>query len=479
MQSPTFPTRLANRLWAQRYTPDRLSDLVRARAFAEREVLAFREDGFGMRMGEILNAWRIAQGFGARFVFMWPARDIDGIRPAELVFSSAFRQSHLVEERDLDAYRQVGTWRPSDVRALHRGSVRGVWSISKRSHSHKKKFVLGTDGIELPALMSMREAFDAIDFVPDLAEIRARSQAQPEIDVAVHVRRGDIVAEGSSGSLDAAQTHKAIPLALIDRLVESSVTQGRRVAVFGNGAAPLGLRERYAEVLTADDVVVVDQARTDLVDFRDFCLLTRVREVIAAGSAFAMVPTLIGNGSRITVDDCFDLETQHALILRQLQQEKLPPSEVIVAVAHLLRREDRYLDSTKPLEVLEAAVAAEHDNPLLRIGYAARLMPEADRAEEALRRSMPGPPALRLIRSARPSEGASPQLAAVGGPLVQNHHWTALEESETTGPWMDFVIGLRWLARGLRDSAIERLSRAEIGDEDPVAHSAIAELTLG
>lgn len=475
MQSSTVRTRLANRLWAQRYSPRRLDSLIRAQAFAEREVLAYREDGFGMRMGEILNAWRIAQAFGARFVFMWPARDIDGIRPAELVFSSSFRDAHLVEGRDRAEYRQVGTWRGSDVRALHRGSVRGVWSISKRSHSPKKKFVLGTDGIELPALMSMREAFDAIDFVSDLAEIRARSQAQPEIDVVVHVRRGDIVAEGSLGSLGAAQTHKAIPLALVDRMVGSSLAQGRRVAVFGNGVDPLGLRERYPEALTADDVVAVDQKRTDFVDFRDFCLLTRGRQIIAAGSAFAMVPTLIGGGSRITVEDWFDLEAQHELILRQLRQEQIPQSEVIVAVAHLLRREDRYLDPAKPLELLEAAVAVDHDNPLLRIGYAARLLPEAHRAEEVLRQSMPGLPALRLIQSARSADGAIPPLAAVGGPIVQDQHWAALEETEASGPWVNFVVGLRWVAKGLRDSGIERLSRAEIGDDDPVAHAATAQ----
>lgn len=475
----TMKSRLAERFWERRYSPERLRRLIRAGAFARREVLAYRDDGFGMRMGELLNAWRIAAGFGARFVFMWPTTGNDGIRPADAVFCPDFRAKYLRSEMNPADYREVGTWRPSDVRALHRGPTRGIWSISKRSLSPKKKFVLGTDGIELPPLMTMREAFDAIGFVPALQEIRSATAALAEVDVAVHVRRGDIVAEGSAGLLDGAQTHKAIPLPLVDYLIESELQQGRRIAVFGNGVQSLRLNARYPDVLTAEDVVPLSDERQDLVDFRDFCLLTRAREVIAAGSAFAMVPTLIGGGRRVTVDDRIDLAAQERLIVSQLRERGLPPAEVVIAAAHLLRRDVRDLSSDRTIDVLAAAVSADGTNPMFSIGLAARWLErqDSDAAVQTLRTALPGPAAVRLIEAASMGRSTGVALlAGLGGCFVTADQWSMLEESQIDDAWMHLVVGLRMLASGHHAPARERLARATAELQDYDSREALAAL---
>lgn len=473
-------SRSAERFWARRYSPERLRRLILAGAFARREVLAYRDDGFGMRMGELLNAWRIAAGFGARFVFLWPTTGNDGIRPADAVFSDDFRAEHLRSDMDPADYREVGTWRPSDIRALHRGPTRGIWSISKRSLSPKKKFVLGTEGIELPPLMTMREAFDAIGFVPELREIRDRTAAMPEIDVAIHIRRGDIVAEDSWATFDGTYAHKAIPLALVDHIVELELRRGRRVAVFGNGVGPLKLASRHPDALSADDVLEVTEGRADLIDFRDFCLLTRAREVVSAGSAFAMVPTLIGGGRRSTIDDLLDLPTQDRLLLQQLREHESSPAEVVIAVAHMLRRQSPHLDPAREHEALTAAIAADRTNPILPLALAVRLLERDDTAGAVgtLRASLPGRAAARLMAASSGASGADvPLLAGRGGCFVNADQWSVLEESQVDDAWIDLVAGLRMLATGRHALGCERLVRAAVELEDPDVREALAALT--
>lgn len=442
--------RIATLFWAARYSPLLLARLINSGSFADREVLAYRSDGFGMRMGEILNAIRISAAFKAKFVFLWPTTDNDGIRPANQVFSEPFMRAHLRETVNLPDYQEVGTWTPEAVRALHHGAARGVWSISKRSLSPKKKFVLGADGIELPRMMTMREAFDAVGLVPELDDIRRQCSQLQVLDRVIHIRRGDIVGPESAGSLDGAQTHKAIPLALIDEMVRREEGSGRRVAVFGNGVDALGLRQRYPSVLLSEELLPVAAGRAELLDFRDFCLLTRAHEVVSAGSAFAMVPTLVGGGSRATVDDLFDMDTQRKLILRQLREEAMIPTEVVVSSAHLVRREMRVGAHDQAFAVLEAASAADETNPVFLLARASRLIESGklERAIATLHAELPGPRADSLVRLARRRTSSAPLLAGLGGAFLGERHWSALSESAEKDPWIGFVVGLRALASG-------------------------------
>jgi hypothetical protein len=473
---------IARNVLPPRYSQHRLRRLIAAGAFAEREILAFREDGFGMRIGEILNAMRLADAFAARFVFAWPTTANDGIQSAERVFTAEFLAAHHRPDVDVVEYREVGTWRPADVRHLHRGGGSGVWSISKRSLSHKKKFVLGSEGLALPPMMSMKEAFRRIGFVPELARIRDSVERLPRFDSVIHIRRGDIVAPDSTVALDGTYAHKAIPLALVDVLAERLEAEDRRFAIIGNGVEALDLRNRYPKATFVDQVFDIPPDRPELDDFRDFCLIAHSDVVISAGSAFAMVPTLIGGGLRQRLDDLLPPSDRHSTLLAFLRSEPRPrPDEAVIACAHVLRSSDIHLTELQQAELHEAAVLADPTNPVLVLAQAAHLLDRGrvDAADAALRRSMPGAAAETLLTLARSTDGSTgSRLAGLGGSLLRDHQWSVLEGATAASPWVAFAVGLRTIARGDDRLGAGLLRSAASGLDDATVVRATDEFLL-
>jgi len=471
-----------------RYSPRRLRRLIDAGAFADREILAYREDGFGMRLGEILNAIRLAHGFGARFAFAWPTTTNDGIRPAEEVFEAAFLAAHLLEEVDESAYSVVTTWSVAGVRALHRGGGRGIWSVSKRSLSHKQKFVLGTDGVRLPPLMTMREAFDLVRFCAELEAVRAAVDAHGPFDLAVHVRRGDIVATGSaalgSSALDGRHAHKAIPLPLLDAVIRRARSDGQHVVVIGNGVAPLALQARYAGVSFASDVVHPGGSRPELDDFRDFCLLARSRAVISGGSAFAMVPTLIGGGRNLRVSDVLAVSDQVDSIESFLDDEGCGlPQETMLACAHVLQLRGPDIDEDARLRVIAKGSRADPSNPVLALTHAALLLRggHRDQVERVLGAAMNRSAVDRLLSlmTSEAAEGGPPPIVALGGALLRDTDWELLAGATDLSPWIRLVIGLRMFASGDRTAGAALVDAATAGLEDPVAEAVRSVLDTG
>lgn len=470
--------RRARSAWS--YAPDRLDRLIQQGGFAGREVLASRADGFGMRMGEILNAWRIAEGFGAHLVFMWPLTENDGIRPAEEVFAPLFLTEHLIDHFDGSDHHIATTWRPDDVRALHRGPGRGVWSVSKRSSSQKHKFVLGTEGIELPPMPRMREAFDSIPFVKRLQDVKTAIDEVGPFATAIHVRRGDIVAATPAGltavALEGRHAHKAIPLPIVDMLVERAISEtgdGRRVLLIGNGVRPLGLDAHHPSVFLADDVPLPDE-EADVLDFRDFCLLTRARAVIAEGSAFAIVPTLIGDAQRLRVEDVLTPAERLDAILGffELRAEHAP-AEVAIACAHVLRMKGEEAADVR-LRVLDGGMMADPSNPLLPLAAVVLLLRRGspDQAASLLATRMPGPAAATLARMAGPDGSSGPSsLATLGGLLVRPDDWEVLARAADVSPWIQLVLSARacvqhdWNARSNVTSEAQRRSLHTAADK--------------
>ncbi len=472
-------------LLRRRYSPRRLRRLIDGGAFSDREILAYRTDGFGMRMGELLNASRLAEAFGARFVFVWPVTDNDGIRPAGRVFASAFLQDHLLDGIETSDYPVVGTWDADGIRELHRGRGRGIWSVSKRSLSPKKKFVLGTSGIELPPLMSMREAFDRIPFSPELAAIKSAVEEVAPFDVALHIRRGDIVSTGAEAMgtslLDGTYSHKAVPLPLVDEIVRRATAAGQRVVIIGNGVDALDLAERYVGVIFARDIAPFGAMSPELEDFLDFCLLARSATVVSGGSAFAMVPTLIGAARSVRVPELLTVTEQLDLIRSFLAGEAADrPAEAMLACSHVLRMDASLVDHGVRLQVVALAARADPANPVLTLAHAALLLDGGlpDRASAVLSRGLTGRAIERLLAlAARDPAGGEAAIATLGGTFLRAAEWELLDRNVSVSPWIALVVGLRALASGHHEKGTALVGSAAGDLDGPTAQAARALLS--
>lgn len=282
--SVSRPLRRRRTAWLQR--------AVRTGAFRDAELLAVRGDGFGPRLGEILNAWRIAHALSGRFVFAWPETGADGAEPPAEIFSDRFIARHLLTGPDLAEFRGVATWRITDLVALKDGISRGARISSKSNQNGEGKFAVVTKGFDFPTMPTMADAYWAIEFAPRLEEIRRGIRdGWNGAAAAIHVRRGDVVT--GEHRLGGRYAKKALPAPLVRELAHR-LGSGRTTLVVGNDLGhTLSTLDGLAVVTPAEVSPVPCETLVEQM-VRDITAISCADVTVAGKSMFARVGALIG-----------------------------------------------------------------------------------------------------------------------------------------------------------------------------------------
>jgi len=284
--------------------------------FSTGEVLAVRFDGFGPRLGEMMNAWRIARAAGAQFVFAWPETGADGAVPVDEVFEGQYLRKHLRPAADLSEYQPVDEWQPRDLAALRDTSLRGVMLRSKDNHHGEGKFVLATRGFDFEQLPTMAEAYWALPLLPGLEMIRETVRdGWPGVDTSIHVRRGDVV----SGwfRLGGASAKKALPAPIVRALAQEH--DGQTTVLIGNSLEAV-LRECDGLDVTTPDRLFPSLPSTPIAALiRDMTAISLTKNVIAGSSLFARVGALIGGVQPQDARELMEGARAHELLLAAVE----------------------------------------------------------------------------------------------------------------------------------------------------------------
>lgn len=448
---------------------------ARSGAFAAGTILTARFDGFGGRFGDVLNGWRVAQSLGASFRFHWPERDLTGIRHATSVFSPEFCAAHLTESVRLAGARPVSSLRRRDLRSLSQGAV--LWFDSVGRRDFIDKFTIDLDDVVLPDLMTMGEAFARIPLSPRLDQVRAWASQVPPFDLAIHLRRGDIY-EGDF-RLGGQYANKALPLPLADRLLQG-LGDGARVLLVGNDLERVRARLRTdAEVLVPADLDCPGDEEADAVDFKDHCLLTRSRRVVAGRSVFALVPSHVAGVRLELPGEVIEAEgavTDLLRFVREGAQTGVPDLEVSLACEYLWSEYAGRLGPRDREELVEVAYRADPQNPVYILSRTAILFRDGrgTEARQTLASAAPlGTPELcvRLLRHEFDLEPGVGLTRIWGGFLGESDRATLLAAAEDDG-WAAFYSALDLAASGDLDRAGRLLDAASVRLEHPAVGAA-------
>lgn len=353
------------------FSGPRLQRRIASGGFGDREILAARPTGFGSRIGELLNAHRVASALDARLVLHWPAAPSYDVGPPEAVFDPHFVASHHLPTLAPEAFgRLTTTIEPSDLRRLAEGPHRGARMV--------ERYVVDVrvPGLELP---SHREAFEAVRFHPDLERIRAAVGSSPRVGLAVHVRRPDLAFPTSrfGGRFSSKQT----PMALVERLVRILPRDPRdRVLLIGNDGSLLGEAAERIGADTPDSIVGLPEGSSDRQAFRDFCLLARAGAVLGGTSAFARVAQLIAGSRVVRAEDMLPSdETRELLWTAVMRGDPGRPLEGALACDHLFQRRDIPLTLADEVALLERTVELDPEDPTRWFGLLVRRARQGDR----------------------------------------------------------------------------------------------------
>jgi hypothetical protein len=332
--------------------------------FRDREILAARPTGFGSRMGELLNAHRVASGLGAPFVFHWPVAPSFDVDKVEAVFAPRFVAAHHLPTLATNEFGHLTTTiTPSDLSGLAVGAGRGA------RMAERYELTLKVRGLTLP---SFREAFIEVLFHPDLERIRTMVDALPAIGLTVHVRRPDLALPASR--FGGTYSSKQIPMVLIEKIIEV-IPRGtsEHVLLIGNDQRVADDIAQRTGAATPEALAGLGSNSPQERAFRDFCLLSRSRAVLGGTSAFARVPQLIAGSRVIRPEEVLSREETRALLwLAVMRNDPQHPLEATLASDHLFQREDLNLSATDELELLERTVELDPDDPTRWLGLLVR-----------------------------------------------------------------------------------------------------------
>ena len=353
------------------FSGTRLRRRIVGGGFGGREILAARPTGFGSRVGELLNALRVASALDARLAIHWPAALSYDVGPADTVFDRHFVATHHLPTLAADEFgRLTTTIAPSDLRRLAEGPHRGARMVERYAVDVRVR------GLDLP---SHREAFEAVRFHPDLERIRAEVDAGPRVGLAVHVRRPDIAFPASrfGGRYSSKQT----PMALIERIARILPRDPRaRVLLIGNDGTLLAETAERIDADTPEGVVGLSEGSSEQQAFRDFCLLARAGAVLGGTSAFARVAQLIAGSHVVRVDDLLPVhETRELLWAAVMQGDPGRPLEGALASDHLFHRRDIALTLADEIALLERTVELDPEDPTRWFGLLVRRARHGDR----------------------------------------------------------------------------------------------------
>lgn len=425
-------------------------------------ILTAKFDGFGGRIGDILNGMRVAESLGARFRFYWPERDVAGIRAAHEVFDPDFLRDHLIHDPELASHPVARCFDRSHLDHLRRGGT--VWYQSKHDECGKGKFTPAAAGFRFPDLSTPGTAFARLPLAPRLARVRDWAAGLPRFDAAIHVRRGDIFA--GDFRVGGGYADKIIPLPVLRILVERVAKDGGAVLLVGEDLDPVRSRlgDAHRFHIPADYVYPGEPAQ-DLDDLRDFCMLARADRVIAGHSVFAFIPALIG-GVTVELPTSLLTEDEEAEAILEFVRRERGGRDLEVAVACENFRHRFPARLTDGLREELAAIAHESDpeNPAhllsvvataIRSGAEARAVHLIDEAvARGLDRTI-----VRMVRCDLDIDRGLGLANAWSGFATDADRRTIMEARGLSG-WVDFLVAAELAASGSFEEARSVLREA-------------------
>jgi hypothetical protein len=295
---------------------------------APNAVIAFRRDGLGGRLHNLLWSWRFGRALGIRTIVYWdsPLQSHIQFFGADYRAANIFDLGKLYANRDHDDLMFVDGPPVSlenvhfvDQEPLWNKRARTGWSASELAqkaafvgyNSYRAISVKGEPIEGDTQVQQVRRLFQSLPLNPIVASRVAELEEGLGSDnlVAVHFRRGDIVAGVASGgkkSIAGGKVTKAFlassnfyfrkcgPFESFCRKIETYISEGRKVIIFSDDEDAY---KKFSERLGTESIVEVGSRLGDLLqiqtDFIEMMLLSKCKTILSTNSGFRQTAQLI------------------------------------------------------------------------------------------------------------------------------------------------------------------------------------------
>ncbi|TRO13759.1 discoidin domain-containing protein [Ectopseudomonas mendocina] len=277
----------------------------------DKVILAARTDGLGERLNALLNGLMLAKIFDIPFRFSWSDRflgdPMHAIDPVCDFFDKKFVDEYFSPESLPGKRWEVGG-KNIALAELRNSIVKADVILAPR---------LGLDEIfgakfHMPEYFGFSTLFDELPFAREVesAISLARSISLPEGAVGFHLRSGDIFYGRYRKWVN--YTYKGVTLPLAKMVIESLVSEGRKVYLFGQDDEAIDyLCREYGtiDIRCSIGEQLEGMGRTQRAMF-DLVMLSRFKTILAGSSGFAKQASWIGGGELVMPFHMFDIERQ-------------------------------------------------------------------------------------------------------------------------------------------------------------------------
>lgn len=279
-----------------------------------KQVISVRTDGFGARLMALIHGMYVAEQLDIPFKFCWlPMKgdsEFHAVSSVRNIFSETFLDQYYEDHLDLSKYREI----------VHEPlSTDTVKQVLEDKNLHGINMMVCEDTLTFREAKIPRDVFPRIwaklDFSDRLKEIIAKAEASvPEAAVAVHARRGDTISGVYRMRLF---NERYIPISWFKMILRGEASKGLPVLLFSDDNRVLQMmRERYS-IQTTDDLGSGEYTSDERAIF-DFAVMSKCSRIIARGSTYAVLASLI---NRVPFDDpraAFDTASRRLAIVDDL-----------------------------------------------------------------------------------------------------------------------------------------------------------------
>jgi hypothetical protein len=298
--------------------------------------LALNDDGFGVRLGCLINAITLADIFDANAKMIWRFKSSNryhDILPIDQTFSRDFIDKYLLAPDSFNyAVKPLLHDFLNDLRAnkIENGSIyRATLKIDGLIGRLIKNKDIGLEEQDISRIQS--KAFDKIEFNDDLetAKEHARSLDLPSNVSGLHMRGGDVL--HGSWRMTGFYINKTFELPTVVNLLQEKLNNP--VIIFSNdNEACEYIKKRCSNLLFANDLKPRDYTSLQSAIF-DITLMSRCKQIYAGHSGFSISAMYAGMSQIISFKNIYADDERTRLIFDYLSLDE----NLLDMPAHLLR----------------------------------------------------------------------------------------------------------------------------------------------
>ncbi|WP_430241909.1 hypothetical protein [Neorhizobium sp. DAR64861/K0K2] len=280
-----------------------------------KQVISVRTDGFGARLMALIHGMYVAEQLDLPFKFSWLPMKGDSqfhaVSSVRNIFSESFLAEHYDDSLDLSKYREIVHEPLSDETIKQVLQDKNLHGINMMVCEDQLKF----KGADIPREVFPR-IWQKIDFSDRLKEIIAKAEAAvPGNAVAVHARRGDTISGVYRMRLF---NERYVPISWFKTIFRGEADKGSPLLLFSDDSRILQMmRDRYS-VGTTDDFGAGEYTSEERAVF-DFAMMSRCSRIIARGSTYAILASLINKVPRYDPREAFDIASRRLAILDDVE----------------------------------------------------------------------------------------------------------------------------------------------------------------